>query len=65
MATTEPKITGPDWSLRRDQRGAGLVEYALLLALMAVACLVALNAFGVTNGGSINNTADSYASATN
>lgn len=44
-------------------RGAGVVEYALLVALIAVACLVALQAFGITNGGSINNTSSRYTSA--
>ena len=29
-----------------SERGAALVEYALLLALIAVACIVALNALG-------------------
>jgi len=29
--------------LRRDERGASLVEYALLLALIAVACVVAVS----------------------
>lgn len=48
-----------------NERGAGLVEYALLVALISIVCLSALQVFGVTNGGSINNTADTYASATN
>ena len=48
---------------RTVELGAALVEYALLLALIAVACVVALQSFGVTNGGSINNTADTYTSA--
>ena len=30
----------------RDERGAALVEYALLLALIAVVCIVALQALG-------------------
>lgn len=49
----------------RRERGAGLVEYALLVALIALACVGALRVFGVTNGGSINNSASSYASAVN
>jgi Flp pilus assembly pilin Flp len=42
---------------RDDDRGASLVEYALLLALIAVVCLVAVNTIGspvstgITNGG--------------
>jgi Flp pilus assembly pilin Flp len=31
----------------RDQRGAILAEYALLVTLIAVACVVAITAFGV------------------
>ena len=30
----------------RSERGAALVEYALLLALIAVVCIVALSALG-------------------
>jgi pilus assembly protein Flp/PilA len=30
----------------RDERGASLVEYALLVALIAVACIVAITALG-------------------
>ncbi len=30
----------------RDQRGAALVEYALLLALIAVVCILALTTLG-------------------
>lgn len=31
----------------RDDRGASFVEYSLLLALIAVICLVAVHSFGV------------------
>lgn len=38
--------------LRSDDRGAGLVEYALLLALIAVVCFGAVAFFGgSTEGG--------------
>jgi len=50
---------------RLRDRGAGLVEYALLLALIAFVCIGALQYFGGTNGGSINNSANSVISATN
>jgi Flp pilus assembly pilin Flp len=42
---------------RREERGTSLVEYALLLALIAVVCLVAVNLIGapvnegLENGG--------------
>ena len=65
MDRSRHSATQPDPESRGADRGASLVEYALLLALIGIACVVALNAFGVTNGGSINNTASSYASATN
>jgi pilus assembly protein Flp/PilA len=32
--------------VRNDDRGASLVEYALLIALLAVVCLVAVNTIG-------------------
>ncbi len=54
-----------DRAERRRDLGAGLVEYALLLALIAFVCLGALQYFGVTNGGSINNSANSVVTATN
>jgi Flp pilus assembly pilin Flp len=34
------------WLADRGDRGASLVEYALLLALIAVVCLVAVNTIG-------------------
>ncbi len=48
-------------SQRRD-RGAGLVEYALLLALIAFVCIGALTFFGSANGGSVTTSANSIAS---
>jgi len=33
-------------SLRKDTRGANLVEYILLVGLMAILCIVAFTAFG-------------------
>ena len=41
-----------DHSLRlRDEEGAGLVEYALLLALIAVVVFSAVSFFGAETGG--------------
>ena len=45
--------------LRRDERGASLVEYALLLALIAVVCVAAVSLFG----GNLNNSYSKDASA--
>ena len=41
--------------VRRDESGASLVEYALLLALIAVVAIVALHFLG----GSVSNTLNS------
>ena len=36
------------WLSDRDDRGASLVEYALLLALIAVVCVVAIGFLGTS-----------------
>jgi Flp pilus assembly pilin Flp len=48
---------------RRSERGSSLVEYALLVALIAVACIMALTAFSDSNGGSMNNSAEKIVTA--
>jgi pilus assembly protein Flp/PilA len=48
------------WS-RRDEAGASLVEYALLLALIAVVALASLHFLG----GSVNNTLNNVANSVN
>jgi pilus assembly protein Flp/PilA len=45
----------------RDQRGASLVEYALLVALIAIACLVAVQFFGGATSTSFSRTGASLA----
>ncbi len=40
--------------LPRDERGASLVEYALLLALIALVCVGAISYFGGGTGGSLD-----------
>ncbi|MEO6989163.1 MAG: Flp family type IVb pilin [Aquihabitans sp.] len=42
------------WS---GERGASLVEYALLLALIAVVCIGALSYFGSATGSGLNRSA--------
>lgn len=37
------------WRARRSERGASLVEYALLVALIAVVCIAAISLLG-SNG---------------
>ena len=36
---------------KRNERGASLVEYALLLALIAIVCFSAVSFFGSSNSG--------------
>ena len=38
----------------RDERGASLVEYALLVALIAVVCVVALRFLGGTTNDTVS-----------
>ncbi|HYI63175.1 MAG TPA: Flp family type IVb pilin [Acidimicrobiales bacterium] len=40
--------------LRHDERGAGLVEYCLLVALIALVCIGALAFYGSSNSGGLN-----------
>jgi len=44
------------WVLSRidDDRGASLVEYALLLALLAMVCIAAVSALGDTTSASFS-----------
>ena len=48
---------------RRDEVGASLVEYALLLALIAVVALVALHFLGGTVANTLNNVGSSINNA--
>jgi pilus assembly protein Flp/PilA len=42
---------------RRLERGASLVEYALLVALIALVCIAAVTTFGAKTGSSFKSTA--------
>ena len=42
----------------RSERGASLIEYALLLALIAVVVFGAVSFFGRSTGGGFNHSAD-------
>ncbi len=48
---------------RRDDRGAALVEYALLVMLIAVVCVVAVAFFGGQTSSSFTNTGNSISAA--
>jgi Flp pilus assembly pilin Flp len=50
--------------LRRDEAGAGLVEYALLLALIAMVAFGAVSFFGQSSGAGYNKSTCSIAAAT-
>ena len=45
------------------ERGASLVEYALLAALMAMVCLVAITYFGSATSGRLSSSGSSIANA--
>ena len=44
---------------RKRERGASLVEYALLLALIAIVCVVAVTALGTNLSDSFESSRDS------
>ena len=47
----------------RDERGASLVEYALLVGLIALVCIAALAFFGNSMGSKYNTIGSSVAKA--
>jgi len=47
----------------RDERGAALVEYALLLVLIAVFCLLAVSFLGTTAANRLSQVGNSVAAA--
>ena len=47
--------------VQRDERGASLVEYALLLALIAVVCITAVSLLGANLNRSYSKDASSIA----
>jgi len=49
--------------LNRDDRGASLVEYVLLVALIAVVCIVALNLLGSSASTKLESVGNSISTA--
>jgi pilus assembly protein Flp/PilA len=47
----------------RDEKGASLVEYVLLVALIAVVCIVALNLLGSSASTKLQSVGNSISSA--
>jgi len=58
------KFSGGDlmYESARDEEGQGLVEYILIIALVAVIVVIALTFFGVNVKNSYQNTANGVAS---
>jgi Flp pilus assembly pilin Flp len=52
-----------DRATTRWERGASLVEYALLVALITIVCLAALQSFGDENDGLIQGSTDEIVQA--
>ncbi len=50
--------TRPGQPERDGERGASLVEYALLIALIAIACFSAITFLGSGNGASLDRSRD-------
>lgn len=55
--STDPSLS------RADERGASLVEYALLVALIALACVLAIAYFGGSVGDSFSRSGSSIVGA--
>lgn len=53
------------WSLRDEDDGASMVEYGLLVALIAIAVIVALTALGGGLSGLFGDVADEVSNAGN
>ncbi len=51
------------WFARDDERGASLVEYALLVALIALVCFVAVEFLGSATGSELTDAGTSVAAA--
>lgn len=62
MKDHQLSVPDRDQRARRD-RGASLVEYALLLALIVVVCIGAMTAFGTATSGSVSRSGNSVANA--
>lgn len=47
----------------RDERAASLVEYVMMIALIAFVCITAITYFGSSNGGSVNHSTSQITAA--
>ena len=55
-------MTDENATVDRDERGASLVEYALLVALIAVVCVVSIAFFGTSMASRYNAVGSSVSS---
>lgn len=58
----EDVTLGDETATRVGERGANLVEYALLMALIAVVCVAAVSALGGTTSEPFSNMQSGFAS---
>ena len=56
-------VTVHSWWIRTEERAAGLVEYALLIALIALALVAAVTFLGNMTNGSLNTSGSSILQA--
>jgi pilus assembly protein Flp/PilA len=52
-------------ALFKEQRGAALLEYALLLALISIVCILAINTLGAESSEKFSTVGNSIAAAGN
>jgi pilus assembly protein Flp/PilA len=50
-ATAVRRLTSAAWNFVHDETGASMVEYGLMVALIAAACVVAVTALGTALSG--------------
>jgi pilus assembly protein Flp/PilA len=51
-------VTFYEWSILKEESGQGLTEYALILALIAIACVAAVTVFGTSLTAYFTNISD-------
>ena len=60
---TMTRSHSPPGGSARDERAASLVEYVMMIALIAVVCITAITYFGSTNAGSVNDSSSRIVTA--
>jgi pilus assembly protein Flp/PilA len=62
-ARTNQRIRNIARAFSRDERGATAIEYALLIAMVAMVCIVSFGAVGGASGGGWNGVANKVSNA--